>query len=98
MFRTLSCSALAAFAFGAIEDDRIEPDGVELPTSSMELPSSCLGVDDGYQWMKMLDGDEYPAVHQKCSNEYMVIDLNEDSNVVDYFSSYTIWHHALGGM
>ena len=46
----------------------------------------------------MLDGDEYPAVHQLCNNEYMVIDINEDSNVIDYFSSYATWHHSLGGI
>merc|ERR1719189_1484883 len=67
------------------------------PTDSVSLPASCLGADDGYQWMKMLDGDEYPAVHQMCDNEYMVIDINEDNNILDYFTSYTTWHHSLGG-
>ena len=66
-------------------------------SDKVTLPASCVGVEDGYQWMKMLDGDDYPAVHQLCDNEYMVIDINEDSNVIDYFSSYTTWHHSLGG-
>ena len=67
-------------------------------SETVYLPSSCVGADDGYQWMKMLDGDEYPAVHQLCDNEYMVIDINEDSNVIDYFSSYAVWHSDLGGI
>ena len=66
-------------------------------SDTIHLPASCIGADDGYQWMKMLDGDEYPAVHQLCNNEYMVIDVNEDPNVIDYFSSFTPWHYALSG-
>merc|ERR1719458_564201 len=63
-----------------------------------ELPSSCVGAESGtYQWMKLLDGDEYPAVHQLCDNDYVVLDINEDSNIIDYFSSYTTWHHSIGG-
>ena len=46
--------------------------------SAVSLPSSCVDQEDGYQWLKLLDGDEYPAVHQLCSNEFMVIDANED--------------------
>lgn len=57
---------------------------------TVSLPSSCLGADDGYQWMKLLDGDQYPAVHQLCDDEYMVIDINEDPNIVDYSSSYDV--------
>ena len=45
----------------------------------------------------MLDGDDYPAVHQLCDNEYMVIDINEDSNVQHYFDSFAKWHHSLSG-
>ena len=67
-------------------------------SDTVTLPASCVGADDGYQWMKMLDGDEYPAVHQLCDNEYMVIDINEDSNIIDYFASYAVWHSALGGI
>ncbi len=59
------------------------------------LPSSCVGQDDGYQWLKLLDDNS--AVRQMCSNDFMVIDVNEDPNVADYFSSYTSWHYALSG-
>ena len=65
--------------------------------SDIALPSSCLGQPNGYQWLKLLDGSEYPAVHQKCHSEYMVIDLNEDPNVESYFSSHSTWHYALSG-
>merc|ERR1719361_1169924 len=100
MTSTLSLSALVAFATGSNEGDlQIETivDQPQFDKDSVSLPSSCVGADDGYQWMKLLEGDEYPAVHQLCDNEYMVLDINEDSNIVDYFSSYTKWHHSLGG-
>jgi len=105
MAHTLSLSALVAFVVGSTGGDL----QIELVTdqsqsekevdiqSQVSLPSSCLGTNNGYQWMKLLDGDEYPAVHQLCDNEYMVIDINEDPNVADYFASYTTWHHSLGG-
>lgn len=64
---------------------------------SKSLPSSCVGQQDGYRWLKLLDGDEYPAVHQLCSNGMMVIDVNEDPNVKAYFSSFVDWHYALSG-
>merc|ERR1719295_2321470 len=69
----------------------------ESSDDTISLPASCLGQEDGYQWLKPLDGDEYPVIHQKCSNEFMVIDVNEDSNVKEYFTSFQKWHYALGG-
>merc|ERR1719295_852827 len=44
-----------------------------------------------------MEGTEYPAVHQLCDSEYMVIDLFSDPNVERYFSSHTSWHYALSG-
>ena len=61
------------------------------------LPSSCIDAPDGYQWLKLLDGEEYAAVHQLCDNGMMVIDVNEDPSVSGYFSSFTSWHYALSG-
>ena len=67
--------------------------------SSTKFPSSCIGQEDGYQWIKPLDGgDEFPLIYQQCSNEYMIIDINEDPNVEKYFSSYAQWHYALSGL
>ena len=73
-----------------------------LTRADVELPSSCLGQPDGYQWMKLMDDDidygtTFPAIHQLCHNQYMVIDVNQDPKVMDYFSSYTSWHYALSG-
>lgn len=70
---------------------------ISATSDDITLPASCVGQEDGYQWLKPLDGDDYPAIKQKCHNEYMMIDLNYDPNVQDYFSSYTTWHYALSG-
>ena len=73
---------------------------LSLVRSHIYLPSSCVDQEDGSQWLKMLDdshANSYPAVKQMCHNEYMVIDVNEDPNVAEYFSSYTNWHYAISG-
>merc|ERR1719242_388251 len=64
------------------------------------LSSSCVGQEDGGTWLKMMADTEnatYPAVRQMCSNEMMVINVNEDPNVKEYFSSFQSWHYALSG-
>ena len=66
--------------------------------SWIKLPSSCIGQSDGYQWLKPLDGDTYPPIHQKCDGEMMVIDVSHDPKVELYFSSFTQWHYAISGM
>ena len=68
--------------------------------STVYLPNSCLDQDDGSQWLKLMADDTnttYPAIRQICHNEYMVIDVNEDPNVKEYFSSFTSWHYAISG-
>jgi len=77
-------SYVAAFCLGAYSE-------------TVELPSSCLGQEDGYTWLKLLDGAEYPLVHQKCQNEHLIIDVAHDPSVKQYFSSWDAWHTALGG-
>ena len=66
--------------------------------SYVEFPSSCIGEDDGYQWIKPLEGDAFPAINQKCDGEFMIIDINRDENVKAYFSSFDSWHYALSGI
>ena len=63
----------------------------------VEFPSSCVGEENGYQWLRPLEGGAFPPVNQKCDNEYMVIDLSRDANVQHYFSSFASWHYALSG-
>merc|ERR1719410_1550269 len=97
---TLSFASLSLFWTSTVlgQPDQSRPDLNKPPQSdSNTYPSSCVGQADGYQWLKPLDGEQYPIIHQKCDNEFMIIDLNEDPNVEDYFSSYTTWHYALGG-
>ena len=64
----------------------------------VEFPSSCIGEEDGYQWIKPLEGNDYPAINQKCDDEFMIIDVNRDDNVKAYFSSFDSWHYALSGI
>ena len=66
-------------------------------TEMVSFPSSCIGQPDGYQWLKMLEGDDYKPVHQLCSSDYVVINVDEDSNVESYFTSFVSWHYALSG-
>lgn len=61
------------------------------------FPSSCIGKEDGKYWLKLMDGDSFPVVHQQCSNEYMIIDLYEDPEVAKMFSSMEQWHYAIAG-
>ena len=70
---------------------------LDVGSGFVEFPASCLGQEDGYQWLKPLEGDEHPPINQKCVNEYMVIDLERDQNVQHYFSSFDSWHYALRG-
>jgi len=65
--------------------------------SEVHLPSSCLGQSDGSHWLKLMENPEFPVIRQQCDNDYMIIDVNEDPNVVGYFSSYTTWHYQLSG-
>ena len=68
-----------------------------LTSSESSLPSSCIGRPDGYQWLKPLEGEEYPPINQLCSDGYMVIDVARDDNVKHYLSSHEYWHYALSG-
>lgn len=66
----------------------------------MELPSSCLGLPNGYHWIKPLsDGVDvvYPPINALCSNEYLILDVNHDPNMRSYFQSFDSYHYALSG-
>ena len=67
---------------------------------SVDIPRSCINLNDGYHWLKLLDDTNdtiYPIINQKCSNGYIIIDVNHDSNVKEYFTSFEMYHYALGG-
>ena len=61
------------------------------------LPSSCVGLDDGEYYLKLMNDDTYPIIKAKCSNQYMILDYNYDSDISEYFSSWAGWHYALSG-
>ena len=60
----------------------------DIEETTYSYPSSCLDLDDGYYDLKLLEDDDYPVINQKCSNEYLILDYNHDSNVKEYFSSW----------
>ena len=62
----------------------------------LEVPNSCRDLPDGLHTLKLLDGD-YPLVTVQCSNGYMMIDVNQDSDLESYFSSVAMWHYAIMG-
>ena len=71
-------------------------------TTTTELPSSCIGLKDGYHWIKLLQDDIenniiYPAINVLCSNEYMILNVDHDSNIKSYFKSFDTYHYALSG-
>ena len=57
-------------------------------SSSSSYPQSCIGLEDGYYELQMIDSDEYPTVTQKCSNDYIILDYSIDNNIKNYFSSW----------
>ena len=62
------------------------------------LSSSCLGKTDGDYWLLLSsDSVDYTPVHLRCSNEYVILDVSKDSNLINYFSSWEKWHHSIGG-
>ena len=62
------------------------------------LPNSCIGKEDGAYWLLLSDQDEdYMPVRLDCSNEYVIINLNKDSNLAEYFTTFEMWHYKLAG-
>ena len=58
-----------------------------LSYANVEFPSSCMGQEDGYQWLKPLEGGHFPPIFQKCDRGYMIIDAGHDDNVYAYLGS-----------
>ena len=61
-------------------------------------PSSCVGLDDGVQWVRPLmgridshDANDFPSIQVRCDDEYMILDYSLDPNIASYFSSFWVW-------
>jgi len=61
------------------------------------VPNSCVGLEDGTHYVKLLEGDEYPLIQVQCSNGYMMIQHEADMDWKYYFSSFEKWHREIGG-
>ena len=61
------------------------------------LPNSCIDLEDGEHYLKLLEGDDYPVLKVQCSNGYMLIDYSSDSDWQYYFSTFLKWHYEIGG-
>ena len=58
------------------------------------LPNGCIGQEDGACWRLLGDQDDhYMPVCSGCSNEYVIINLNKDSNLAKYFTTFEMWHY-----
>eukprot|EP01083_Nonionella_stella_P001022 2945_1 len=66
-------------------------------TESTNVPTSCVGLEDGYHYVKLLEGDSYPIIYVLCSNEYMMIDYSLDNDWSSYFTTFVKWHYAVVG-
>jgi len=64
---------------------------------TVPIPSSCIGLSDGHYYLKLLEGDAYPVVYAKCSNEFMILDPSLDSDIAQYFDSFDKFHVSVAG-
>ena len=64
-------------------------------TSGSIYHSDCIGLSDGsYTFQFSSDG---PLVNLDCSNEYVILNVNKDDKIKEYFTSFEKWHYAIGG-
>eukprot|EP01083_Nonionella_stella_P067359 178121_1 len=65
---------------------------------SLDVPNSCIAQSDTDNLLvKPIDDDDYPSLNVKCSNEFMIIDINKDENWLQYFTSSRLYHYAVYG-
>ena len=71
----------------------------ELPSHQTTLvPNSCLNHEnDDTVIVKLLDEASYPLISTKCRNQYMIVDLEQDSLWHKYFVSTRTYHYNLVG-
>eukprot|EP01083_Nonionella_stella_P297357 1009855_1 len=63
----------------------------------VSIPSNCIGLSDGYYYLKLLQDDNYPIIYAKCSNEYLILDPSLDKDIQLYFNSFEMYHISVGG-
>ena len=62
---------------------------------SINIPSSCVGLEDGTYLIKLLD--DKPILSVECSNEYIIINPSSDPNWSLYFTSWIKYHYGVIG-
>eukprot|EP01084_Bolivina_argentea_P301903 520992_1 len=71
-------------------------------TETVTLPTSCIGLDNGYHYIKLLHDDiennmKYPIIYALCSNEYIIIDYSIDPDWSSYFTTWIKYHYGVIG-
>ena len=66
------------------------------------VPTSCLGLDDGYHYVKLLQDDIdnsilYPILYVQCSNEYIIINYDIEPEWNEYFTTWIKYHYGVVG-
>ena len=56
------------------------------------IPTSCVGLEDGYHYIKLLQDDiensiQFPILHVLCDNEYIIIDYSIEPEWDNYFTT-----------
>ena len=96
---TLFVCVLFGTCISASKPGELEGPKKELEEETISLSNSCVGKEDGEYWLQLSvsEDETYYPVRLQCSNEQIIIDLNKDINLRDYFSSFEKWHYAIGG-
>ena len=64
----------------------------------IDIPNSCINQQDTNDLIiQPINNDNYPSLNVKCSNEYIIIDINKDKNWLKYFKSSRLYHYAIYG-
>ena len=66
-------------------------------SETVPIPSNCIGLSDGHYYLKLLEGDQFPVLYAKCSNEHIIIDYHLDEDVKYYFNSFEKFHVSVAG-
>ena len=93
-------SSLITLTLSTTSQELLSSDVKGLPVDPIKtnVPNSCLNHKDADNVVvKLLDGDSYPALNVKCSNEYVIVNLHQDLEWQSYFRSIRKYHYNLLG-